>query len=121
MNFPIDHYRATVLTVHDGDTAHLRIDRGFGLYWEVRCRLAGINAPELSTGAPGAKSRDWLIARITGKTLFVVAGVFDNYGRPLVTLYEPEPATVDAHLSINQQMIDLGLAVIDGHMKVQVP
>ncbi len=109
----LHHYKATVLSVHDGDTAHLRIDRGFGLFWEVRCRFAGINAPELATPA-GIVSRNWVAERLTGKDIWIGATTLDNYGRPLVTIYEPEPTTVDPKLSVNAAMLALGLAVPDG-------
>jgi endonuclease YncB( thermonuclease family) len=111
MAFPLFHFKAVALRVVDGDTAWLRIDRGFREYFETSCRLFGLNAPELSTGAPGAASRDWLTQRITGKTLYIVSAKLDKYGRPLVTLYDPEPLNVDYKTSINQQMLDLGLAV----------
>ena len=112
MSFPLYHYKATVLRVVDGDTAWLRIDRGFREFWEVSCRLYGINAPELSTGAPGTAAKDWLTQRITGRTLFVKSEKLDKYGRPLVTLFDPEPATEDFALSINQEMLAAGLAVV---------
>lgn len=45
-------YPATVLNVHDGDTVALDLDLGFGTHqMELRCRVYGINAPELSTQA----------------------------------------------------------------------
>lgn len=109
--FPLFHYTATVLRVIDGDTAVLRIDRGFREYWEVSCRLWGANAPELATGEPGQASKAWLAQRIVGKTLFIKSEKLDKYGRPVVTLYEPEPVTIDPKLSINEEMITLGFAV----------
>jgi micrococcal nuclease len=112
MGFSLYHYKATVLRVVDGDTAWLRIDRGYREFFETSCRLYGINAPELSTGAPGAQSRDWLAQRITGKTLYVKSEKLDKYGRPLVTLFDPEPATDDFKLSINAEMLAKGLAVV---------
>lgn len=111
MPFPLYHYTATVIRVIDGDTAWLRIDRGFREFFETSCRLFGINAPELSTGAPGAASKDWLTQRITGKTLYVVSEKLDKYGRPLVTLYDPEPDAASFEHSINNEMLTLGLAV----------
>ena len=111
MTFPLYHYKATVIRVVDGDTVWLRIDRGFREYFETSCRLYGINAPELSTGAPGQDAKGWLMERLAGKTLYIVSNKLDKYGRPLVTLYEPEVDTASFELSINQQMLDLNLAV----------
>lgn len=118
MSFPLYHYRATALRIIDGDTVELRIDRGFREFWEVSCRLSGINAPEMSTGAPGQTAKDWLIQRLTGKKLFVKSETLDKYGRPLVTIYEPEPATIDPKLSVNHEMLEQGLALVDGKIKV---
>jgi micrococcal nuclease len=112
MSFPLYHYKATVIRVVDGDTAWLRIDRGFREYFETSCRLFGINAPELSTGSPGHDAKTWLTERVSGKTLFIVSAKLDKYGRPLVTLYDD--VTIDVPLfeaSINRQMLNLGLAV----------
>jgi len=111
MSFPLYHYKATVIRVVDGDTVWLRIDRGFREFFETSCRLFGINAPELSTGAPGQAAKDWLTERVTGKTLYIVSAKLDKYGRPLVTLYEPEVDAVWFEASINRQMLNLGLAV----------
>ena len=111
MPFPLYHYKATVIRVVDGDTVWLRIDRGFREFFETSCRLFGINTPELSTGAPGQDAKGWLTERVTGKTLYIVSAKLDKYGRPLVTLYDPEPASADFKQSLNQQMLDLGLAV----------
>jgi endonuclease YncB( thermonuclease family) len=51
-------YPAAVADWHDGDTAHLDVDLGFGLVLSLACRCYGINAPELSapTG-PAARNR----------------------------------------------------------------
>jgi len=44
-------YPATVVSIHDGDTITLAIDLGFDITATERCRVFGINAPELSTQA----------------------------------------------------------------------
>jgi hypothetical protein len=43
--------------------------------------------------------------------LYVVSMRLDKYGRPLVTLYDPDVVSAEFKHSINQQMLDLGLAV----------
>jgi len=105
MGFSLYHYKATVMRVVDGDTAWLRIDRGFREFFETSCRLYGINAPELAAGAPGAAARDWLTQRIVGKTLYVKSEKLDKYGRPLVTLFDPAPKTDAFDGSINAEML----------------
>lgn len=109
--FPLYHYTATVIRIVDGDTVWLRIDRGFREFFETSCRLFGVNTPELSTGVPGTTSRDWLTQRVVGKTLFVKSNKLDKYGRPLVTLFDPEPVSDAFSASVNQEMLNLGLAI----------
>lgn len=121
MSFPLYCYKATAIRVVDGDTAELCIDKGFGHFWNTKVRLSGVNAPEMSTGAPGQASKDWLTQRIMGKQLFIKSESLDKYGRALVTIYEPEPATVDPALSVNQEMLNGGLAVPDGKVKAVKP
>lgn len=43
------HFRAMTLRVLDGDTALLLADTGYGGRYEVHLRIAGLNAPEMST------------------------------------------------------------------------
>jgi len=40
-------YQAKVLGVHDGDTVTVLLDCGFGIKFEEKIRLYGINTPEL--------------------------------------------------------------------------
>lgn len=42
-------YRAELLRVVDGDTVHAEVDLGFDTFERFTFRLAGIDAPELST------------------------------------------------------------------------
>lgn len=47
------YYSATVIEVVDGDTVKVHADLGFRFKWEQRSlRLAGINAPEMSSEDP---------------------------------------------------------------------
>ncbi len=58
------------------------------LGWKVwrmseRCRLAGINAPELST-AEGVRAAEWLRSILPpGTAVTFVSSSLDKYGRPL--------------------------------------
>ena len=40
-------YKATVRSIHDGDTFTATVDLGFHVELEAKIRLNGINAPEL--------------------------------------------------------------------------
>lgn len=48
----------------DGDTLYVNVDMGCDVGFRPKLRLAGVNAPELKTGDPGAAARvfarDWL-------------------------------------------------------------
>ena len=50
-------YDGTCVRVIDGDTVELKIDLGFRMWFVTKARLAGIQAPELKTGTPGAKAK----------------------------------------------------------------
>ena len=90
-------YQAKLIDVIDGDTVDLLIDLGFGVHVKERCRLYGIDAPEMPTEAGrNAKSRlESLIGAATGE-LFVATRKMtrkpkektDKYGRYLAVLYD---------------------------------
>jgi endonuclease YncB( thermonuclease family) len=66
-----------VVTVHDGDTLTLLVERT-----QVRVRLAGIDAPE--RGQPYANAaRRSLAARVAGREVTVDVRGRDNFGRAL--------------------------------------
>lgn len=79
MEFTYPH--CVVLDVHDGDTAHFDIDQGFGVHQvELRCRVYGINAPELSTAA-GVAARDFARSLLPiGSVVTVRSKSWDKYG-----------------------------------------
>ena len=66
-------YRATILSVYDGDSITARVDLGFGINYKIKIRLAGINAPELRgpNKALGRKSRDFLRELILHKEVLI--------------------------------------------------
>lgn len=76
-------YKATVQRVVDGDTVDLCIDLGFRLTTQLRVRLAGIDAPEVST-AEGKQVRD-VVRGLLPPGLEVIAKTSkspeDKYGR----------------------------------------
>jgi len=60
-------YDGFVLEVHDGDTPKVDIDEGLHDHAHEWIRIKGINAPELSTGKPGAYARDALAGLVLGQ------------------------------------------------------
>ena len=120
-------YAAKLIEVIDGDTVDLLIDLGFGVHVKERCRLYGIDAPEMpSEAGRNAKARlESLIG--AASELYVATRKMprkpkektDKYGRYLAVLYDnyhDVEADVDEtkinmmQSSINSRMIYAGHA-----------
>jgi endonuclease YncB( thermonuclease family) len=73
-------YKGTVDQVHDGDTVYVRLDLGFDLNVYARCRIYGINAPELSTpeGKVALAFAQGLLP--VGSSVRVTSHGWDKYG-----------------------------------------
>lgn len=104
-------YRATVVSVYDGDTATFDVDLGFFVHLKrVRVRLAGINAPEMVRGVPaGVESRNYLRTLIpvgSSVTLRTVRDRQEKYGRWLASI------TNSYGVEVNDEMISAGHAVL---------
>ena len=96
---------ARVVRVVDGDTVVLDLDLGWRI-WRLgeRCRLAGINCPELST-LEGAKARAFVSDLVgVGRMVTFTSHSLDKYGRPLghVTLSDGR--------NLNVLILDAGYA-----------
>lgn len=110
-------YKATVMRVLDGDTAELRLDRGFNDFKETTCRFYGINTPETRTKDAAEKKKGTLAKEFTksylskGTTVIVKSKELDKYGRPLVDIYCGENYSV--HL--NALLIEKGLATVNNY------
>ena len=124
-------YAAKLIEVIDGDTVDLLIDLGFGVHVKERCRLYGIDAPEMPTEAgKAAKAHlESLVGADTGE-LFVATRKMtrkpkektDKYGRYLAVLYvggnvdmfihgdQMESSVRKMHGSINFAMVSAGHA-----------
>lgn len=105
-------YKAIVTSVYDADTITANIDLGFGIWtFKQKIRLFGIDAPEMrgEEKPEGTISRDWLRERILGNEIVLKthkAGTGKGkYGRWLGDVFVPGET-----VSLNQQMVDLGLA-----------
>jgi endonuclease YncB( thermonuclease family) len=106
-------YPAEIVSVYDGDTVHANIIVGLGIALTgqnlegERCRLAGINAPELhATGGAEAKAAlEALIPAGVVVTVETPRDKRDNYGRPLVTIIRADG------VNVNDAMVAAGHAV----------
>ena len=74
-------YPATVGEWHDGDTCRIVIDLGFGVALSsLRCRLYGVNAPELGT-PEGYAARDFVRELCPpGTPVSTISFGWDKYG-----------------------------------------
>ena len=82
-------YPAIVRDWHDGDTCHVDLDLGFGVFEfshdldgkpVLSCRIFGINAPELATDA-GKQSLAYAVALCPPNTrVTVTSHGWDKYG-----------------------------------------
>jgi len=91
-------FRATVLTVGDGDTLRVRRDGR-----PITLRLACIDAPEIAQAPWGRMSRNYLHTRLQpGREVTVVPHTIDRYGRTV--------AEVIGDININLVMVEDGQA-----------
>jgi endonuclease YncB( thermonuclease family) len=82
-------YPGIVRDFHDGDTCHVDVDLGFGFILAARnlagkplisCRIYGINAPELNTGAGKAALAYAQQICPPGTAVEVLSHNYDKYG-----------------------------------------
>jgi len=108
-------YKARLDRVVDGDTVDLVIDLGFDIHHRVRCRLFGIDTPEVRTKdlhekelgmAAKAYVIDWFDLN---KECYVetIKDRTGKYGRLLAKIYADETMQI----SLNEQLVDAGHAV----------
>ena len=125
-------YQAELNEVIDGDTVDLLIDLGFGVYVKERCRLYGIDAPEMPT-AQGKAAKAYLESLIGAATGDLHVSTIkmprkpkektDKYGRYLAILYngisgmeEDKAHAAEQKIpnmlwsSINRRMVQIGHA-----------
>ena len=110
-------YNAKVNRIVDGDTIDVTLDLGFGVKYDQRVRLAGIDTPEKRTRNAAEKvlgidATDWLPKQLTSLSTVIIKteldGAIGKYGRVLGWLYISE----EAPKSLNSQMVDEGYAWI---------
>jgi micrococcal nuclease len=106
-------YSCSVVKVIDGDTVRLNVDLGCDVNLRLTVRLAGIDAPEISTNAgkvAKAFAEDWLEKRPT-LVVHTVKDHKEKYGRYLGWIYSVEELQSDAGaVSLNDKLVQEGLA-----------
>lgn len=97
---------ATVLRVVDGDTVHMELDLGWHVTYTANCRIAGINAPELST-PQGQRAKAFAQGALPeGERVTFHSKALDKYGRPLGEIvFGPDKR------AFSEAMLAAGLAV----------
>lgn len=99
--------RAKVVDVYDGDTvtAILPLAQSF---FKVKCRLLGIDAPELRrkiTREAGLAAKVFLSKLILDKVVMMECGKWDKYGRLLCNI------TTEEGVNVNSECVAQGHAV----------
>jgi endonuclease YncB( thermonuclease family) len=109
--------------VYDGDTAYFLYDRGERTYDNPSNRFYGIDAPEIAgvqstrwSSDPLAKekavqARDFVRTLLQGKEVLCVSMGLDKYGRRLPLIWVDQTGYPDTEKTVNQLLIDMGLAV----------
>ena len=125
-------YAAKLIEVIDGDTVDLLIDLGFGVHVQERCRLYGIDAPEMPTEAGKAAKAHLESLLGAARELYVATRKMprkpkektDKYGRYLAVLYDGSH-TVDMFIHGDQTESSIAMMkasinwamVFSGHAK----
>lgn len=114
-------YRAALIATHDGDTITVMLDQGLKEFRKMNIRLAGINAPELSTAA-GRPSRDHLIGLLGSESLVIrtLRDAADKYGErwegrvwlESAGTWNSDNTFLVTTPSVNEQMVIDGFAVV---------
>jgi|TARA_R110000824_G_scaffold156625_1_gene329787 micrococcal nuclease len=110
-------YNAYVVSVYDGDTITVILDMGMGVQKKAKCRLYGIDTPEIRGKTVREKTaakvaRDRVRELVNEKTVLIQSLTKpDKYGRLLVKVWIND-------IYINDLLIEEGLArAYDGGKK----
>jgi len=106
-------YKAMVVKVVDADTVRMSVDMGFDAHLNLTFRLAGINAPEMST-PEGKAATEWLRERLpVGKDVYVrtVKDRREKYGRYLCYIFETRFGSPNEDAAVNTALVEAGHAV----------
>jgi len=102
-------YSAKVLSVYDGDTCTLLLDVGFNIHLKEKCRLYGLDTPEIRTKNKmekelGLKTRNFVRELILKQEIKVKTYKEGKFGRYLVDIY------LDDGQKLNDLLIEMGYA-----------
>ena len=108
-------YKASVVSVYDGDTITCKVDVGFNVFVKEKFRLLGINTPEirtkeLSEKEKGYAARDRLIHLIGSNDVYLQVHKKGKFGRWLADVYLNEQDLTDKK-SVNNTLINEGHAI----------
>lgn len=90
MTYGIFSYTGKIVNIVDGDTFDILFDLGFNVSLKHRCRLAGIDTPEVRgpEKAIGKEVSNYVSSLILGKTLQIdVEKRKGKYGRYIVDIH----------------------------------
>lgn len=104
------YYDAKVLDIYDGDSLTLDIDCGFDIHLIEKCRLKGIDTPEIRTKnlkekELGYQVRDYMRDLLLNKHVQVITTKEGKFGRYLVDLYYDKR-------NINKELVEKGYAKV---------
>jgi endonuclease YncB( thermonuclease family) len=108
-------YLAKCVKCYDGDTVHLIFkypDNETGKLWKWRCRINGIDTPEMKSSNPkekelAEKARNCLKSLILDQVVMANVTGFDKYGRLLVDLNVNKDGKIT---NISEHLIHKGYA-----------
>jgi len=114
------NYQARVLRVVDGDTIDVMVDLGFSTFRKIRCRLHGLDTPEVYgvkkdslEYAAGKRASEFVRAWVAAQGAVVlihskkgarIVKGDDKYGRYVVVVHGEDPK------SLNEVLIEKGFA-----------
>lgn len=98
-------YKATLLSVYDGDTVTVSVDLGMHVSVRAPLRLVGIDAPEMGTDAGRAAKEHLRGLCAPPLVIRTYKDPGDKYGRWLATVVNGQG------VNVNAQMVE------DGHAK----
>jgi micrococcal nuclease len=102
-------YTGKIIKVVDGDTVDIMVDLGFHTFIESRFRLARIDTAEIKSKFEDQRvlaqdAKNWM-SNFLNKEVIFKSIKKDKYGRYIVELF-----LLNESISLNQQLLDLGLA-----------
>jgi endonuclease YncB( thermonuclease family) len=117
LKFDKQRFQAYVTDCYDGDTIHISFFLGKNDVFQIKCRLDGIDCPEMIPKKPKSEelkikekrmakiSKDFLISKIQNQIVTIESTKYDKYGRLMIIVF-----LQDEIKSINDVMLELRYA-----------